>query len=563
MAVSARVARTTRLREWISPLLVAVGIYVLSQQWSGLDTPDSEFYASLAIFTDAVTDRAPIDSYYWTRLGLIAPAHLVISLLGIWEGFAVYKAFITLILSASLFAIFRHFTGFWRATWLTAAGASSSIVVAYLGNPYVSATVVAGLAALLAFTIHGRLWGAIGGGIALGWLVVTYPTGALLGLTISMSMVTYRLRSSTPDWSRVVRRAATACAALLLTVGGFLLAGRVLFPDLDWISSVLLASGQDHSVHGSGAWVWLRDISLLVPTATLVVSLANRLQGPHKTPADLAVIISSSSVAFYLVFAPIFGAQFLEAPLHQVLLWAPTLTALGLVAASRMADDVPRTTGRVALIIAALVVVIACGWLAPDLGFALGVVIAVAMTTAVLLAPQRTVSTLLAMAVFFAGAQLLQNSRPPLGKFMLDPYYWAYTSNPNEAKLRNAVNAQQWLIDNTTSKDRLLLWVDGPCTSGDRELYSVAAMQLWGENRVTLEPTLTDDYGTQKMKDAEPTALVLYGRSMDAVWTFWESIPRTYDPMPPECYDFSWPIDPTSAFPTPVGHTCIVRLSKE
>ena len=62
MAVLARVARTTRLREWISPLLVAVGIYVLSQQWSGLDTPDSEFYASLVIFTDAVTDRAPIDS---------------------------------------------------------------------------------------------------------------------------------------------------------------------------------------------------------------------------------------------------------------------------------------------------------------------------------------------------------------------------------------------------------------------------------------------------------------------------------------------------------------------
>ena len=189
---------------------------------------------------------------------------------------------------------------------------------------------------------------------------------------------------------------------------------------------------------------------------------------------------SSSSIAFYLVFAPIFGAQFLEAPLHQVLLWAPTLTALGLVAASRMVDDVRRTTGRVALVVAALIVVIACGWLALDLGFALGVVIAVAMTAAVLLAPQRTVSTLLAMAVFFAGAQLLQNSRPPLGKFMLDPYYWAYTSNPNEAKLRNAVNAQQWLIDNTTSKDQLLLWVDGPWTSGDRELYSVAAMQLGG-----------------------------------------------------------------------------------
>jgi len=207
--------------------------------------------------------------------------------------------------------------------------------------------------------------------------------------------------------------------------------------------------------------------------------------------------------------------------------------------------------------------VFVAGWLAPGLTLAAGVLIAIGTTTAVLIAPQRTVTSILTIALFLTAAQLLQNSRPPLGNFMLDPYYWAYTSNPNEAKLRTAVNAQQWVIENTSSDDRLLLWVDGPWREGDRELYSVAAMQLWGENRVTLEPTLTDQYGLSKLQEVQPTALVLYGKSMDAVWAFWESIPRQLDPSPPQCYDFAWPIDPTSAFATPVGHTCIVRLTKE
>jgi len=76
----------------VNPLAIAIVFTIVAQQWSGLDTPDSEFYASLAIFTSDVTDRAPIDSYYWTRLGLIAPAHFLIGAFGIWEGFALYKA---------------------------------------------------------------------------------------------------------------------------------------------------------------------------------------------------------------------------------------------------------------------------------------------------------------------------------------------------------------------------------------------------------------------------------------------------------------------------------------
>ncbi len=144
---------------------------------------------------------------------------------------------------------------------------------------------------------------------------------------------------------------------------------------------------------------------------------------------------------------------------------------------------------------------------------------------------------------------------------MLDPYYWAYASNPNEEKIRTAVNAQQWLIDNTTSDDQILLWVDGPWVQGDRELYTVASMQLWGDNRVTLEPTLTDDYGRNALSTIQPSVIAMYGKSMTAVSAFYDSLPAENQPSEPTCYDFTWPIDPVSSFPTEVGHLCLTRLS--
>ena len=48
---------------------MAAGISVASQSWSGFNSPDSEFYASLALFSSDVTDRAFEPAYTWTRLG--------------------------------------------------------------------------------------------------------------------------------------------------------------------------------------------------------------------------------------------------------------------------------------------------------------------------------------------------------------------------------------------------------------------------------------------------------------------------------------------------------------
>ncbi|MCF8542125.1 MAG: hypothetical protein K9G24_03490, partial [Candidatus Nanopelagicales bacterium] len=66
-----------RVREPVTVLVITILVALISQRWAGLDTPDSSFYASLALFGDEITDRAPIDSYYWTRLGYIAPVGLL------------------------------------------------------------------------------------------------------------------------------------------------------------------------------------------------------------------------------------------------------------------------------------------------------------------------------------------------------------------------------------------------------------------------------------------------------------------------------------------------------
>ena len=86
-------------------------------------------------------------------------------------------------------------------------------------------------------------------------------------------------------------------------------------------------------------------------------------------------------------------------------------------------------------------------------------------------------------------------------------------------------------------------------------------MQLWGENRVTLEPTLTDEFGLWTLETVQPDVLALYGKSMDAIMQFWKSIPQEKDPSALVCYDYAWPEDTSSGFPAQQGHTCLTRLT--
>ena len=344
--------------EILSPFLLALALFLLSQQWSGLDTPDSEFYASLAIFTSDVTDRAPIDSYYWTRLGLITPAHVLIGAFGIWEGFALYKAALTLIISVSVFSSARLFTGLWMATWLTAAAVSSSVVLSYLGNSYITGTIMASTSALVACALRPGLWSGILSGALLGWAAMTYPAGALLGGSIWLALTLYTWRTGQRTGRQSLVWLAIASVATIVTSLLFLWSGKLLFPGLDWLATYLDASSFDYSVYSSGEWVWLTDVSLLVPFGVLVLAIANVRLAQRRRPAELALIVSATSIGFILAYAPFFGAHFLEAPPSQAMLWPPALLAVILIAASRSPESPARSAAAILLTVGLLGVII-------------------------------------------------------------------------------------------------------------------------------------------------------------------------------------------------------------
>jgi hypothetical protein len=159
--------------------LTAIG-FLIAQRWSGLDTPDSSFYASLALFGDEVTDRAPDDSYFWTRLGYIAPVRGLTLLLGPWIGFAVYKALLLMLITGSAYLLLKRHMNWVSAAFLTATVTTSTVVLSYLGNSYLTGTVLAGTAVLIALGTSPRAASSAVAGVTMGWLAMVNPAGALL-----------------------------------------------------------------------------------------------------------------------------------------------------------------------------------------------------------------------------------------------------------------------------------------------------------------------------------------------------------------------------------------------
>lgn len=552
--------RRTQFINLAAILGITAAVLVLSQWWSGLDTPDSEFYLSLSIFTDQITDRSPVDSYFWTRLGYIAPAHLLTTILGIWPGFAAWKALQLALITGSAFFLIRPHTRFINTVWLTSAIATSSVLVAYLGNSYITAPVMTGTAVLMAFATRPKVATAAVSGVVLGWLAMTYPGGALLGGTIWLALIIHSWRTQGGSLRKALAQLGIAALTTAGTLALFLAAGAVLFPGLNWFATYIEAAKFDYGIYSSGEWVWLRDISLLVPASVLVLTVLNWVKNRTSIATQQAMVISLTSIAFILTYSSFFGAHFLEAPPSQAMLWPSAIFAIALVGASRMREPI---AGVLPSVIAVLgfAMILAAGFMDPDLRFGAGLFIAAVLIALVILTPRLTLATVVTLSVFLAGAQLLQNSREPMGQFMLSPYNWAYRANPVEEKLRTAVNAQQWVLEHTTSDDQIMQWVEGPWMRGDRELYTVASMQLWGPNLLTLEPTLDEAYGRPNLRKYRPTVIQMNGKSMQSVLNFWESLPAELNPTAPICYDYSWPIDPRSSFPTETGHTCLTSLT--
>lgn len=217
--------------------------------------------------------------------------------------------------------------------------------------------------------------------------------------------------------------------------------------------------------------VWSRDISLLVPFAVLLITITAWWRDEVNDPYRLALVLSSVSLAFMLVFSPLMGGIALEAPMYQSMLWPPAMIAFALVFAQRISLDSPRAK---AMAIAGIAVIVATGFTQPTLAFAIGIPIAIVTVALSLTGINKSVSSVIVFVVVASTFQLLQNSRADLGLYYLSPYSWAFAPNPIEEKNSTAIDVQEWLLKNTTNQDQILTWVDGSWTQVDRELYAVA-----------------------------------------------------------------------------------------
>lgn len=517
---------------------ITVAFLTGTEPWVSFDTPDAEFHASMAIFGNDVTDRAATPVYYWTRLGYIAPGQLLTSLFGPVTGLEVLRLVLLLMIIVGAWVVIRRFTDRWTSVVLTLMIASNTVIVGYLGNPYPTAVVMAGMALLLSIGIAPRgPWADISAGVVIGWMVMTNPYGAILAAVMYMAAFFARGGNS------VRTSARSALLSLVGFVCGFSLlwiSGRLLFPGLDWLETYLFwnsAIDQSDYIYDLNRWKY--DPSLLVPVMASVIAIGNWLQRPRDIRARIAGVVGTAVTAFALIFFLAFPTNYLEIPHYQALLWVPALLAIGLAVVSRLTPS-PRPWIRGVVGLLAVGATVGAGYASLSLDLWQSRGLALAGVAVFFLAGRRWVPVLLATGLVMVAAQVLQNSRDTFGVSTDALYVNAYRSNEARLMIDSAVTAQQWILERTRPGDRVLTWVDADWQEREQDLLPLAAFQLWGANSAEQGPEVTADTLT-RWEQSKPLSLALYGKTTQSVLRFWSSIPKERQATVPECLRVPWP----------------------
>lgn len=533
------------LRKWgldaaiIAVITLVIGL--IAQQWTGLDTPDSSFYFSLANFGSEITDRAPIDSYYWTRLGVIAPTYALTQIFGPWIGYFIWRLLLLGTIIAAIYIATRKFNATRNTSALFAGSlATSSVILSYLGNTYVTATAFAAIAITTTSALFASKKAAISGGAALGWLAMINPYAALLAGSIWLAISIQHHFANKPitKITELVTKFALAALSAAFTFVAFLVIGTQLFPGMNWFRTYIEWNAKlDYANFASKSPIWLTDPSLLVPIAILLVIAIQWWR--FKTKAtQVALTISLTTLGFTLAFLPAMAGITLEASIYTSMLWIPASIALAITFADCIAAPIWITP-------IAITILIAVGFQAIDFNGYFAATLAI-ITTAFLATVKSNKLLIAAFILFLLAAQLIQNSRDQIGLYYSSPFAWAYQNNSIKLKLANSLKAQQWLINNTKSTDQILTYVDGNWLGGDRDLYVAAAMQFWGENRSGVDTTIRPE-DLDRITATKPTVIALYGPNKIALEQYAKSLPKELNLGSLTCTEFDWPTWPKGA----------------
>jgi len=562
---AATVSSVERMRErWVDIGVVAAitaFVALVSRRWTGFNSPDSEFYASLALFGSEVADRSVEPAYTWTRLGYIVPVRILVTVFGPWTGFEIWRVLLLLLIIGATYSVV-HIAG--RSRWLGSVLAAfvglNTVVLAFVGNTYLTGTVVAAFFALFALAVSllghaaGQGTGALGGprwttalvsGLLAGWLIMINPYAFALGagLWVAIRLVVL-IRLPVQRWRRLGIDTLAALAGTVAAFGVFLAAGALVFPGRSWWGTYLEWNSRlDYTVFIGDATTWQRDSALLVVGIAFAASVIATIAQPRHRWAWAALALSTANIALTAALMVVFTGPWLETPTYLAKLWPAALLALVLVFTSLApgTHEDKRSLSGVTIMAGLLGIPLlvwagrfeetltySAAWLIAVTLIALIAVSAALVRSGWNLAIAVVVS--IAMVAVFAGAQLLQNGRGNLGIYGQYPFRSAFVDFSYSNQMAAKIQVQDWLLANTEPGDSIALWTDTERLTAD-----IAAMQLWGGyNLVTPEATLSRS-GIKRLEELRPSVVAMYAPDRDQIQTFYESLPPWSLPSPLEC----------------------------
>ena len=546
-----------------------------AQRVTGFNTPDSQFYASYALFGGTVADRSVEPAYTWTRLGSIAPTRLLVLAFG-ENGLQVWRWILLLIVVASLYAMVRLHGSRLLASAISLLASLSTVVLGFAGNTYLTCAVMAGVLLLVMIGVWGSLTTSrwpwlpplLAGGVV-GWLVMINPYGALLGLTmwIAVRGVGYfraQLRPIPTRRQMLGRDAGMAFLGLIVSMFAFLAAGVAIFPGRDWFQTyVTWNSRLDYASFIGDATTWQHDIALLLSLSGIGVGIVAVLARRTRWSA-VALAVPIASVVFTAVYYLLVRGPWLEAPTYVALLWPGFLAGVALSASALLGHRKLGLAGWVTLVIGAGVVIWVGRW-DGTLPYLTGVLLAVAVVAlmggiaAISLAPvaaQQWERILVGIAVIVCLVgiavigQFMANGRGLLGTYGQYPMRAAYVDFDASLLQKSNIEAEHWVLDHSKDTDRIALWTDSA-----RLGAGAAGMQLWGKyNLVTGNDTFQPG-DSDHLHELEPTAIAMYAPSKDQIYAFWQSLPASFAAGVPECTAV-----PYRGIDSPTLQVCVTHL---
>lgn len=549
------------LRDPATVLLLAGFTSLVSQRWTGFNSPDSEFYASLALFGSDVTDRAIEPAYTWGRLGYIVPVQLLTAAFGPWVGFEIWRFVLIAIIVAAVYAVVI-IAG---RSWVLAAGLAltvslNTVLLAFVGNTYLTGTILAAFFVLAALAVsqlgsaahegRGPLGGprwttAVASGAVAGWLLMLNPYALILGLGLWLAArVVVLVRIPRERWPRLGIDVLAAACGFGVAVGGFLLAGRSVFPALNWWQIYLEWNQRlDYTVFIGDPTTWQRDTALLVVVLALVASAVAVISCPRHPWTWAALALSTANILMTTVVMVVMPGPWMETPTYVAKLWPASLMSLVLVFASmspgtKEGKDLHSWLIAIGFIALAPLLIWSGrfdGVLTYGQGVAIAVITAAVVITALLVTRKSwntwvVVVLMASVGSTFVAAQFLQNGRGILGMYGQYPFRSAFVDFQYRQQMASKIAVQEWLLERTTRDDSVALWTDPRRLTAD-----AAAMQLWGGVNIFTTQATLDRTTTARLQEMSPSVITMYSPDQSQIDAFYESLPPWALPSDMEC----------------------------